>query len=580
MKSKYISLIVLSAVIVVAFVLGACVLITPASKADLNAFSAENAAEHLKAISEKPHSVFDRDAHENVRGYIIETMEGFGIETEEHKYINGSWEADGLEFMGALDENGMLDKTKPFEYDVTNVWAKIPGKSDNGMLFMAHYDSRGHKSADGIQGGSYGAADDGYGVVTLLEIARLYADRTDLENSLYFCFTDAEETGMIGSTLEAHYNETIINNVNFVVNVEARGVRGPAFMFETSARNDKVMQLYSKSSMPVTYSVATAVYSVMTNYTDFTAMLDIDKAGVNFSTLDNINYYHVPEDNFSNISKSSIQHYGSQILPMIEEYTSDAKYGEPDYFDGNSDSVFFNLFPGVLVMYSSATAITFTVIGALLYAAAVFFMYRTGKLNVKRMFISLAIVFGTLIGSAIIGLIMSLLTALFSGNPFNLTGLYAKGAGVPFALSLIIALALELLLCIKKFGKDKSLITDVMTAAVGLNTLLSILTTFTLTGASFLFFWPALFGSAAMLVYALTRNFAARHVLFSLTNAVCLLFYVPLLYSLFLAITVGGLVALNLLFAIAASVVLPISFLQLSLRTKKDAQEAQNKLLE
>ena len=339
MKSKHISLTIMAVMLTAAFVLGACILITPAASADTSTFSAENAATYLKVISSKPHSVFDAEAHEEVRQYLKNTLTDMGLTVEEH-----DWNIEDLDFTGARNEDGTLDKTKPIEYDIHNLWVTIPGKSETGMLLMAHYDSRGHTNPERDEGGSYGAADDGFGVVTLLEIARLYASvpKEQLETSLYFCFTDAEETGMFGAKLEARDNQIVKDHVNFVMNVEARGVRGPAFMFETSKKNEKVMELYAKTKLPATYSVATAVYSVMTNFTDFTAMLDIGKAGVNFSTLDNINYYHVPEDNFSNISKDSIQHYGEQIVPMIEEYTSSAKYADMNYFNGEKDAVFFD----------------------------------------------------------------------------------------------------------------------------------------------------------------------------------------------------------------------------------------------
>ncbi len=566
MKSKRFSLTIMTAVLIVAFVLGACILITPAASADTASFSAENAASYLKVISSKPHSVFDTEAHEEVRQYLKKTLTDMGLTVEEH-----DWNKEDLDFKGALNEDGTLDKTKPIEYDIHNLWVSIPGKSETGMLLLAHYDSRGHTSADRGEGGSYGAADDGFGVVTLLELARLYSSvpKEQLETSLYFCFTDAEETGMFGAKLEARDNQVIKNNVNFVMNVEARGVRGPAFMFETSKKNERVMELYAKAKLPATYSVATAVYSVMTNFTDFTAMLDIGKAGVNFSTLDNINYYHVPEDNFSNISKDSIQHYGEQIVPMIEEYTSDAKYADMNYFDGEKDAVFFNILPGVLARYSEDTAIYLTALGVLLYAVALAVAFRAGKLSAKGFFVALAVVLGSMVGAAAVGFGISYLAALIVGNPWNLTYLRMPAAGVPLAVSFAVVFVLELVFCFKKFTKKNTSAADFLAAALGWNVVLAALTTFTLSGASFLFFWPAFVGAAALIVYASVQNYALRHLFFSLANFVTLLIYVPLIYALFLAVTIGGLLALNLLFAIALSVVLPVAFMQGSFCTKK-----------
>ena len=51
-------------------------------------------------------------------------------------------------------------------------------------------------------------------------------------------------------------NFELYKNVNFVVNLEARGIKGPALMFETSSNNEKVIDLYKKANLPVSYSLA------------------------------------------------------------------------------------------------------------------------------------------------------------------------------------------------------------------------------------------------------------------------------------------------------------------------------------
>lgn len=559
MVKKHLSLIITCVVLAVAFVLGGCILITPAPSADTQGFSAQNALSCLQEIAKQPHSVFDTEAHENVRLYIKQTLTDMGLNVEEH-----NWAKEDLDYMGALNSDNTLDKTKPITYDIKNLWVTIPGKSQTGVLLMAHYDSRGHSARAGELGNSYGAADDGFGVVTLLEIARLYSQvpSDQLETSIYICFTDAEETGMYGSLQESLTNEIVKNNVNFVINVEARGVAGPAYMFETSKNNIKVVDLYAKANLPMTYSVATAVYSVMTNFTDFTSMLDIGKQGINFSTLDNINYYHVPSDNLSNISTSSMQHYGSQIMPILKEYTSNAKYADVNYFDATQDAVFFNVLPGVLARYSETAAIVFTLLGIAVFAVALVFMIIRKKISAKRFGVAMAVVLASVVGAALVGFVISYLTALIVGNPWNLTYLRVNGAGVPFALTFILVLAGELLFCFKIIGKSQTSATEYLTAGVAWNLLFATVTTFALAGASFLFFWPALLGAVVLLVRAFTENGIASHVLCSVTNTIALLIFVPLLYSLFIAVTAGGLLALALLFAFALSVVLPASFLQ------------------
>ena len=57
----------MACVLVIGVALGACIMCLPSSSADTSGFSAENAAGYLKVISQKPHSVFDEENHEEVR---------------------------------------------------------------------------------------------------------------------------------------------------------------------------------------------------------------------------------------------------------------------------------------------------------------------------------------------------------------------------------------------------------------------------------------------------------------------------------------------------------------------------------
>ena len=64
-------------------------------------------------------------------------------------------------------------------------FAVLPGETSTGRIVMfAHYDS--------VQV-SYGGNDDGAGVSTLLETARVLAAGPRPRNDIVFLFTDAEE---------------------------------------------------------------------------------------------------------------------------------------------------------------------------------------------------------------------------------------------------------------------------------------------------------------------------------------------------------------------------------------------------
>ena len=384
-------------------------------------YNSKNVLEHLQVIADKPHSVTDYEAHEEVRQYILNVSKGFVGEenVRERNYLTPSNKnpTDGIEYVGAdLVETNEID----CEYDIRNVLACLNGKSETGVLLVAHYDSRGNIKRYGELAKSYGAGDDGYGVATLLELMRYFSERKDaLENSVYFLFTDSEEPNMYGSLLESK-NTELMNKVNLVINVEARGMNGAVYMFETSLKNNKVIKLFRKAESPVTYSVAPAVYSVMTNYTDFTNFLAAGKNGLNFSTLNDINDYHVPSDCYANVNTATVQHYGEQLLPIVEEYVSDAVYSDMNYFDGTHDAVFFNFLPEVFVSYSSVTAVVLAVCVLLALTALIV----VGALKKQFDFKSWGKYIGfVLIGLAIavaVGMVVSLVTARLNGYPWSL----------------------------------------------------------------------------------------------------------------------------------------------------------------
>ena len=105
-------------------------------------YNSKNALEHLQVIADKPHSVTDYEAHEEVRQYILNVSKGFVGEenVRERNYLTPSNKnpTDGIEYVGAdLVEANEID----CEYDIRNVLACLNGKSETGVLLVAHYAS-------------------------------------------------------------------------------------------------------------------------------------------------------------------------------------------------------------------------------------------------------------------------------------------------------------------------------------------------------------------------------------------------------------------------------------------------------
>lgn len=538
------NVVVLVSVLVVSLVLSLFVLYTPVVPYNPfgSDFSAVRVATDIGNISREPHSTnaSDAAAHEAVRQYVIDSLSksvgAANVTTQDYETVD--------------DVFGTIP--------LHNVLAKIPGKSDTAILLVAHYDSRGYIGRIGELAQSFGAADDGYGVGVLLEIARLYGGRT-LENPVWILVTDGEETGMYGAMKAAQ--EPWMAQVGLVVNIEARGTSGPAYMFETGKGNSKVIDFYAKAGLPVSYSLATAVYSVMPNATDFTEFVQAGKTGVNFAVLEGLKYYHAPGDQLSHISLTSLQHYGAQIVPLVEEFATNAKYADPSYFLGASDQVFFTLFPNVFVHYPESTGLILDFVAAALLLALLVLLVLRKAVRLKAYLLGLVHVLLALVGAGLVGYLASRLIAWLGKVPWKITYVRLEGTGLPTVL-VMLAVVAALYFFLRKAAPKAEDRRAFLLAGATWNVLLAILTGFALSGASFLFLVPAALAVVSIALATFVRGSVMKHVALSQNLLWNLLLLVPILYSLFIALTVGGLLALLVILVLYASVMVPSAMLQ------------------
>lgn len=532
-------------VLCVGLFLSLFVLYTPyPNNTDDSAFNTLYATEYIAEISKEPHSVTDYEAHEEVRVYLKDKLSEF-IGEENVMEMNY--------------DRSLFDTDEPLTYDVKNLLGVIPGKSDTGILIVGHYDSRGFIGRVGELGESYGAADDGYAIATMLEIARLYGNQ-DLENSIYILMTDAEETGLYGAEMAA--KEDFMDKIGFVINIEARGTSGPAYMFETSLNNDKVIDFYTNAELPVSYSLATAVYTVMPNSTDFTKFLEEEKNGINFSVLKGLEHYHTPFDNYTNIDTSSIEHYGRQIIPLVDEFTMNEKYSDVNYFDGEQDAVFFTLFSNIFISYTETTGLVLSVITLIAFVTFVAFSMVKKELNVKDILYGLLIFLGSFLVAILFGQIVARVVAFVNKIPFSLTYVRVGNAGLPTLLTLG---ALAILLSYFYLNKASSNKKGLIVVGTFINLLLAIATGLVLSGASFLFFVVGLSGVVVMYLNKFCKKSIVKYIIYGLIMILNIIIVVPIIYSLYLAITVGGLLVFGVILVFYLIVLIPMMEHQLDI---------------
>lgn len=509
---------------------------------DYTKTNVNNQMEHINNIAQVPHSVFDVEAKEQVRDYLISELNKLGVQAKTYKYED------------------IYEKRSDSNVAIENIYAEIKGKSDSYIMLATHYDSSHAKTERYAEiDGSLGAADAGYALSTILETLRVIKESNiELENGIKILITDGEEYGLLGAK-EAAKEPEIFENVNFLINIEARGTEGPAVMFETSPNNSSVIDLYKATDKAFSYSITPEIYRLLPNATDFSVFLENNLTGINISVLDGLENYHTPYDNPNNLSEKSMQHYGDQILPIVTEFVTNEKYSTAEAFESTDDSIFFNL-GGIFIEYSKPINLVFLVVILVL----ILFLYK--KFNIRSFktvfkYLLLDLSF-TLLAMAFC-YVISRIVAILNGRQFKLTYLpLIKFEGIIF-IAVLIAILGSFVFVIKKTSnnfKDKN---EFTIASLILLLILSVVFTIALPGASYFTVIPALsLGLFITLKETLINvKFIGYALLVPLSLIVIL--YVPMIYLFNCALTFGAFAA-NIFFVMIAyiSVLVGLLYLQ------------------
>lgn len=292
-------------------------LVSPPSPDPDHAFDTDAAIARLTRIlgDERPHSV-DTDANDAVRERLLTEIRSLGFEP----IVRDDFRCTAhFASICARVRNVMF-------------WAVPPtDDTSQGVALMSHYDS--------VPAGP-GAGDDGAGVAVGLEIARILKGRNDLRPVLVL-ITDGEEIGLLGAESFV-YSDPLAARIDSVVNVEARGVRGPISMFQTSGPNGRDISALAKTGRTaLANTLSSDIYDAMPNDTDLSRFLD-DEAprevdGTNFAFILGDSFYHTPGDNLANLDPSTVFHSGVNALASVENFASrpasSAPEGQRLYFD-------------------------------------------------------------------------------------------------------------------------------------------------------------------------------------------------------------------------------------------------------
>lgn len=528
-------------------------------------FSSARIIKDIEVISREHHSVAHPEERARVREYLIQRLHELGADTVK------VYEYDSLV--------GPKNRHVEYTFDAVNVLAEFAPEnvtdSTTYLMMIAHYDSRYCQPMPKDTVWSYGAADDGYGLGVILEtVSQALKRQSEWNQGIKVLFTDAEEVGRMGMIALLENQKVELDNVGFAINIEARGPWGPALLFETCAGNEKVMDLYQQcAEYPYTYSLTTVVYSFMPMFTDFTEIKD-EIPGLNFSTIADVNHYHTDKDNFSNISGNSIQHYGTQILPIVEEYLTNPVYADKSYLKAEEDTVNFTIPALGLLNVSKLTYRIINLAIFLIFMILFALEYVRGRLkSAKAVFKVSATTLASAIGVLAAGELVAYVSCLIAGARFIPFGTIY---GVNFDnIAMIAAAVLMALICIIVYscGKKKAVraASNSMRASAsataasqhayknlyGVLSLMFVLSAALLfaLGENLMFLIPLFFATAAMVLYHLTT----LKLWIPVAIACILLHAFSFLYALAMALTIGAYGAVLMLAFLDLMVLIPLA---------------------
>lgn len=368
----------------------------------------ERAQADVARVASAPHPIGSEE-HARVAAYLAGELAAVGLESKIERQV-------ALRTLRGLHVRAAR---------VQNVLGRLRGTgSGDAILLVGHYDSVPNAP---------GAGDDGAALGAVLETLRVLRAGPALRNDVIVLFSDAEEVGLLGARAFVEH-DAWARDVRLVVNLEARGTRGPSILFETSGASAELMRRVARVPGVLAYSFSEDVYRLMPNDTDFSELRQLGMAGFNFAFIHGAGAYHGAADAPARLDARSLADHARHALALTRAF------GDADLraLPRPQRSVYFTLPPFGLVVYPGSLVLVFA--GLLLLGTALV-LWR--GLRLRRLAPgTLALgVFGVLLVvviTTLLALILQMLALLASGagrrafgdGGLLLTGLVLFSVGV------------------------------------------------------------------------------------------------------------------------------------------------------
>lgn len=490
-------------------------------------FSSARAMKHLEVIARQSHPMGTSE-HAVVRDYIVQALANLGLSPVVQKTTAVN-RRPGIPWLSGT---------------VENVMARVKGTSDGkAVMLVCHYDS--------VPTGP-GASDDGSAVAALLETARALKAGPPLKNDVILLFTDGEEAGLLGAS--AFVEHPWASQVALALNFEARGSGGPVLMFETSRDNFNLIKTLAQSvPYPRANSLFYEVYRRLPNDTDYTLFKQAGMQGLNFAFIDPSTNYHTQLDSIAHIDERSLQHQGSYALALAQAF------GNAQLTASRGNAVYFDLAGAFLIYYPVTWVVPVAVLLIVMFAGALVLGFRKGKLTIGGIALGALAALLAIAGSwLLVSLVWRIVRAVHkqydlmpSGDTYN-SRLYL------FAFA---ALTLAFTAAIYVLASKRVSFQNLWAGALIWWLVLLVFTALALPGASYLFTWPLFFSIVALGVTFVIKGDALRSVKAQagvLLGAVTgVILFGPLIYLLFIGLTVRMSAAVMVMLALVLTLFIP-----------------------
>lgn len=489
-------------------------------------FSVYRAYSTLEEIAKAPHYL-GSDAHEEVQSFLFNELQDLGLEPHTQEGFSFNPKAKTL--------------NKP-----VNIVAKLSGSEEGkALLLLSHYDSAAIHS--------YGASDDGIGIVSILESFRAYLASGALpKNDIIILFTDAEEIGLDGARLFMDEHPWAAD-VGLVLNLEARGTSGPSNMIlETNSGNKELIKAFKKAKTPypVASSLMYSVYKMLPNDTDSTVFREVgDIDSFFFAFIDSHYNYHTANDNLDNLDWKSFEHQGSYLLPLLH-YFSDVDLNS---LKSEIDYVYFN-FPVLKILYYPFSwVIPMLLLSIVIFISLLIQGFQHKLLELRTILIGVSFFVSSLVISGLIGYFgWKLIQNIYPHYGEIQQGFTYNGHTY---IALFVSISIAICFGVYQLYSKKGNIASLMVGPLFFWLVLNIILVFVLKGASF-FIIPVFF--ALLSFHLMMKKEKPNLITLSLLSIPALFIFAPLIQYFPVGLGLNMLVLSSVFTVLLFGLVLPV----------------------